>query len=94
MKVNDLIEFLEYSAPRATVCVAVVDANGRVVRHDSPVFLSQEGRVYLVVDQRPEAGGKAVEPTEEIVLAEYESPQVFGNHFMLLPKAEKSALVR
>ena len=91
MKVNDLIEFLEYSAPRATVCVAVVDASGRIIRHDSPVFLSHDGRVYLVVDQRPEAGGKAGEPAEEIVLADYESPQVFGNHFMLLPKVDKPA---
>ena len=93
MKVNDLIEFLEYSAPRATVCVAVVDASGHIVRHDSPKFLSYEGRVYLVVDQRPEAAANPGEPAEEIVLEDYESPQVFGNHFMLLSKSQKPRFI-
>jgi hypothetical protein len=94
MKVNDLIEFLEYCAPRASVCVAVIDANGHLVRYDSPLFLSHDGSVSLVVDQRPDASGKAGEPAEEILLSNYESPQVFGNRFMLLPKADKLTFTR
>jgi hypothetical protein len=91
MKANDLIELLEYSPARARVSVAVVGRDGRVIRHDSPLFLAQDGRVYLVIDERPESGGGEGTPTEEIVLSECERPQLFGHRFVLLRKPDQAA---
>ena len=91
MKVNDLIELLEYSPAKAPVSVAVVGGDGRVTRHDSPWFLTHDGRVYLVVDERPESGGGAGTPAGEIVLSAYERPQLFGHQFVLLRRTDQAA---
>ena len=88
MKVNDLIEFLEYSPCRVPVSVAVVGQDGTVIRHDAPLFLMRDDRVYLVVDQRPNADDTEGTPANEIVLSEYERPQLFGHQFVLLRKSE------
>ena len=86
MKVNDLIEFLEYSPCQAPVSVAVVGPDGTVMRHDAPLFLMGEERVYLVIDQRSEVNESVGTPTEEITLSDFERPQLFGHQFMLLHK--------
>lgn len=82
MKVNDLIEFLEYSDRQASVVVGLVSEDGRVLVCNDVQFLKQESRVCLIVDpenqSRDEAG--------EIRLAEYQLTQLFGHEFVLLGK--------
>jgi hypothetical protein len=82
MKVNDLIEFLEYSDRQALVVVGIANADGRVLVCDDVLFLKHERRVCLIVDpnhqSRDEAG--------EIRLDEYQRTQLFGHDFVLLGK--------
>lgn len=91
MKVNDLIELLEYSPATAPVCVAVVGADGRVRHHGGPWFLARERGVCLVVDERAEAAEGGEVAAAEIALSDYERPQLFGHRFVLLPKPDQAA---
>ena len=92
MKVNDLIEFLEYSPARAEVAVVVVGPDGQAVRHDSPLFLAEGDRVYLVIDQRTVTDGTPGTSFAERGLSDYERPQLFGHRYVLLPKADHAAV--
>lgn len=91
MKVNDLIELLEYSPATAPVCVAVVGADGRVRHHGGPWFLAHERGIYLVVDERAGAEEGGGMPAAEIALSEYERPQLFGHRFVLVSEPDQAA---
>lgn len=90
MKVNDLAEFLEYSPSRAPVCVAMIDPDGNVVRHESPAFLLRDGEVLLIVDQRAHVGTPAT-PDEDLVVSDLERPQVFGDRMVMVSKPDQAA---
>ncbi len=85
MKVNDLIEFLEYSDRRAPVVVGIVGQDGSVSMYGEVLFLQQEQRVCLIVDPAHQSA-RATEAEDAIQLAEFDRTQLFGHDFVLLQK--------
>jgi hypothetical protein len=85
MKVNNLIEFLEYSDRQASVVVGIVGADGQVHACNEILFLNHENRVYLIVDPADQSSEDS-ERKDWIRVADFERPQLFGQNCVLLPK--------
>ena len=92
MRVNDLIELLEYCDRRAHVSVGIATREGDVLGCPSVRFLADNGCVYLVVDQLADidTSVRQLEGVESsgISLHDYECPQIFGKHLILLAKQD------
>ena len=85
MKVNDLVEFLEYSDRNSPVMVGIVREDGSVSTCADVLFLKQENRIYLIVEPAHQLTS-ANDLLDADQLAEFERTQLFGDNFVLLRK--------
>jgi hypothetical protein len=88
MQVNELIEFLEYCNPTATVSVGIEEDGGQILACRDLCFLAESDQVYLIMDTGPNAPGSAPRGLEAsgVAMPDYERPQIFGKQLMLVKK--------
>jgi hypothetical protein len=88
MQVNELIEFLEYCSPTATVSVGIEQDGGQILACRDLCFLAESDRVYVILDTGPNAPGSAPGGLEAsgIAMSDYERPQIFGKQLILVKR--------